>query len=73
MARLVFLLVVFALIVVLVFYLVKAFKMDHKVEEQSKESGTSMADELLKLQALKDKGIISEAEFEEMKKKILEK
>lgn len=34
-------------------------------------NGTSIADELAKLAQLKDKGILSEAEFEEQKKKLL--
>ncbi|MBO7572920.1 MAG: SHOCT domain-containing protein [Bacteroidales bacterium] len=78
MARIIFLLVIFALIVVIVVYVVKAIKMNNKEEkhtpiQRTKErTNYSVADELLKLQNLKEEGIITEKEFEEMKKKLME-
>jgi septation ring formation regulator EzrA len=78
MARIIFLLVIFALVVVIVIYVVKAIKMNNKEEkptpiQRTKErTNYSVADELLKLQNLKEEGIITEKEFEEMKKKLME-
>lgn len=79
MARIVFLLVIFALVVVIVVYVVKAIKMNSPKEEKQtpiqrtkERSNYSVADELLKLQNLKEEGIITEKEFEEMKKKLME-
>ncbi|MBR5984025.1 MAG: SHOCT domain-containing protein [Bacteroidales bacterium] len=78
MARIIFLLVIFALVVVIVVYVVKAIKMNNKEEkstpiQRTKErTNYSVADELLKLQNLKEEGIITEKEFEEMKKKLME-
>jgi len=79
MARIVFLLVIFALVVVIVVYLVKAMRMNNKKEEKQtpiqrtkERTNYSVADELLKLQNLKEEGIITEKEFEEMKKKLME-
>lgn len=79
MARIVFLLVIFALVVVIVVYVVKAIKMNNPKEEKQtpiqrtkERTNFSVADELLKLQNLKEEGIITEKEFEEMKKKLME-
>ena len=78
MTRIIFLLVIFALVVVIVVYVVKAIKMNNKEEkstpiQRTKErTNYSVADELLKLQNLKEEGIITEKEFEEMKKKLME-
>ena len=79
MARIIFLLVIFALVVVIVVYLVKAIKMNNPKEEKQtpiqrtkERTNYSVADELLKLQNLKEEGIITEKEFEEMKKKLME-
>lgn len=79
MARIIFLLVIFALIVVIVVYVVKAIKMNNNKEEKptpiqrtKERTNYSVADELLKLQNLKEEGIITEKEFEEMKKKLME-
>ena len=78
MARIIFLLVIFALVVVIVIYVVKAIKMNNKEEkstpiQRTKErTNYTVADELLKLQNLKEEGIITEKEFEEMKKKLME-
>ena len=79
MARIIFLLVIFALVVVIVVYLVKAVKMNTPKEEKQtpiqktkERTNYSVADELLKLQNLKEEGIITEKEFEEMKKKLME-
>jgi septation ring formation regulator EzrA len=78
MARIIFLLVIFALVVVIVIYVVKAIKINNKEEkstpiQRTKErTNYSVADELLKLQNLKEEGIITEKEFEEMKKKLME-
>ncbi len=79
MARIVFLLVIFALVVVIVVYVVKAIKMNNTKEEKQtpiqrtkERTNFSVADELLKLQNLKEEGIITEKEFEEMKKKLME-
>ncbi len=78
MARIIFLLVIFALVVVIVIYVVKAIRMNNKEEkptpiQRTKErTNYSVADELLKLQNLKEEGIITEKEFEEMKKKLME-
>lgn len=79
MARIIFLLVIFALVVVIVVYIVKAIKMNNPKEEKQtpiqktkERTNYSVADELLKLQNLKEEGIITEKEFEEMKKKLME-
>ncbi|MBO7133379.1 MAG: SHOCT domain-containing protein [Bacteroidales bacterium] len=78
MIRITFLLVIFALVIVLVIYVVKAIRLGRKEEnptpiQRTKErSNYSVSDELLKLQNLKEEGIISEKEFEEMKKKLME-
>ena len=79
MARIIFLLVIFALVVVIVVYLVKAIKMNNPKEEKQtpiqktkERTNYSVADELLKLQNLKEEGIITEKEFEDMKKKLME-
>ena len=65
--------------VVIVVYLVKAIKMNNPKEEKQtpiqrtkERTNYSVADELLKLQNLKEEGIITEKEFEEMKKKLME-
>ena len=64
---------------VIVVYLVKAIKMNNPKEEKQtpiqktkERTNYSVADELLKLQNLKEEGIITEKEFEEMKKKLME-
>ena len=79
MARIIFLLVIFALVVVIAVYLVKAIRMNNPKEEKQtpiqktkERTNYSVADELLKLQNLKEEGIITEKEFEEMKKKLME-
>ena len=79
MARIIFLLVIFALVVVIVVYLVKAIRMNNTKEEKQtpiqrtkERTNYSVADELLKLQNLKEEGIITEKEFEEMKRKLME-
>ena len=79
MTRIIFLLVIFALVVVIVVYLVKAIKMKTPNEEKQtpiqrtkERTNYSVVDELLKLQNLKEEGIITEKEFEEMKKKLME-
>ena len=79
MQRIVFLLVIFALIVVIIVYIVKAIKMNNQKEEKQtpiqrtkERTNYSVADELLKLQNLKEEGIITEKEFEEMKRKLME-
>ena len=79
MARIIFLLVIFALVVVIVVYLVKAIKMNNPKEEKQtpiqktkERTNYSVADELLKLQNLKEEGIITEKEFEVMKRKLME-
>ena len=60
-------------------YLVKAIRMNNPKEEKQtpiqrtkERTNYSVADELLKLQNLKEEGIITEKEFEEMKKKLME-
>ena len=79
MARIIFLSVIFALVVVIVVYLVKAIRMNNPKEEKQtpiqrtkERTNYSVADELLKLQNLKEEGIITEKEFEEMKRKLME-
>lgn len=79
MARIVFLLVIFALVVVIVIYVIKAIRMNNQKEEKQtpiqrtkERTNYSVADELLKLQNLKEEGIITEKEFEEMKRKLME-
>ncbi|MBQ1719095.1 MAG: SHOCT domain-containing protein [Bacteroidales bacterium] len=79
MARIIFLLVIFALVVVIAVYLVKAIRMNNPKEEKQtpiqrtkERTNYSVADELLKLQNLKEEGIITEKEFEEMKRKLME-
>lgn len=79
MARIIFLLVIFALVVVIAVYLVKAIRMNNSKEEKQtpiqrtkERTNYSVADELLKLQNLKEEGIITEKEFEEMKRKLME-
>ena len=79
MARIIFLLVIFALIVVIVVYVVKSIKMNSNkdvrptpIQRTKERSNYSVADELLKLQNLKEEGIITEKEFEELKKKLME-
>ena len=78
MARIIFLLVIFALVVVMVIYIVKAIRLGKKednptpIQRTKERSNYSVSDELLKLQNLKEEGIISEKEFEEMKKKLME-
>ena len=79
MARIIFLLVIFALVVVIAVYLVKAIRMNNPKEEKhtpiqrtKERTNYSVADELLKLQNLKEEGIITEKEFEEMKRKLME-
>ncbi len=77
MARIIFLLVIFALIVVLVIYIVKAIRLNNSkdktpIQKTKERSNYSVADELLKLQNLREEGIITEKEFEEMKKKLME-
>jgi len=78
MARIIFLLIIFALIVVIAVYVVKAIRINKSKEEEptpiqrtKERSNYSVADELLKLQNLKEEGIITEKEFEEMKKKLM--
>lgn len=60
-------------------YLVKAIRMNNPKEEKQtpiqrtkERTNYSVADELLKLQNLKEEGIITEKEFEEMKRKLME-
>ncbi len=79
MARIVFFLIIFVLIVVLVIYVLKAIRMSRPKEDRQtpiqktkERSNYSVADELLKLQNLKEEGIITEKEFEEMKRKLME-
>ena len=67
MARIIFLLVIFALVVVIAVYLVKAIRMNNPKEEKQtpiqrtkERTNYSVADELLKLQNLKEEGIITE-------------
>lgn len=78
MPRIIFLLIIFALILVLVVYIIKAIRLNGKKNKQTpiqktkERSNYSVADELLKLQNLKEEGIITEKEFEEMKKKLME-
>lgn len=79
MARIIFLLVIFALVVVIAVYLIKAIRMNNPKEEKQtpiqrtkERTNYSVADELLKLQNLKEEGIITEKEFEEMKRKLME-
>lgn len=79
MARIIFLLVIFALVVVIAVYLVKAIRVNNPKEEKQtpiqrtkERTNYSVADELLKLQNLKEEGIITEKEFEEMKRKLME-
>ena len=71
--------VIFALVVVIAVYLVKAIRMNNPKEEKQtpiqrtkERTNYSVADELLKLQNLKEEGIITEKEFEEMKRKLME-
>ncbi len=42
------------------------------IQRTKERTNYSVADELLKLQNLKEEGIITEKEFEEMKKKLME-
>lgn len=63
----------------IVVYLVKAIRMNNPKEEKQtpiqrtkERTNYSVADELLKLQNLKEEGIITEKEFEEMKRKLME-
>ena len=42
------------------------------IQKTKERTNYSVADELLKLQNLKEEGIIAEKEFEEMKKKLME-
>jgi len=46
-------------------------KKPEEVEEVQQQPATSTADELLKLKALKDEGVISQTEFNEQKEKVL--
>lgn len=78
MARITFLLIIFALIVVIAVYLAKIIMLNRSKEEKQTpiqrtkdRSNYSVADELLKLQNLKEEGIITEEEFEEMKRKLM--
>lgn len=76
MARIVFFLIIFALIVVLVIFISKTIKLSHEKKTsyfpKDRKQVSSIADELLKLQNLKEEGIISEKEFEELKKKLMD-
>lgn len=67
---------IFLLLVVIVYLLYKSFAPSQKDKSQSNEktnfsSSKSVADEILKLQNLKEEGIITEDEFEKMKKKLI--
>lgn len=79
--RYVFLGLILALIIVLVIYIYKAIQLNKSRDKEEKQtpiqktkerSNYSVADELLKLQNLKEEGIITEKEFEEMKRKFME-
>ncbi|MDD3741985.1 MAG: SHOCT domain-containing protein [Bacteroidales bacterium] len=67
---------IFLLLVVIVYLLYKSFAPSQKDKSQSKakanlSNSKSIADEILKLQNLKEEGIITEDEFEKMKKKLI--
>ena len=45
----------------------------HRQEQPQQQSSTSIADELMKLANLKERGIISEEEFQQMKQDLIKK
>jgi hypothetical protein len=45
----------------------------HQNQPQQQQSSISIADELMKLASLKEKGIISEGEFQQMKQDLIKK
>lgn len=73
--RALYFIVVVGLIIFIVYIFIKGIKsMDTNKNNQSAKTGTkntSVADELLKLQNLREEGIISEEEFQKMKDKLL--
>jgi uncharacterized membrane protein len=77
MLPLVFRLLIFTTIVVVIIVLIKSTKSNSKTKSKKKaimnfNSRKSIADELLKLQNLKEEGIISEDDFEKLKEKLIE-
>ncbi|MBO4875380.1 MAG: SHOCT domain-containing protein [Bacteroidales bacterium] len=79
MAQKVFIGIIIGLVIVIVICLIKIIKFNNNKEERQtpiqktkERTNYSVADELLKLQNLKEEGIITEKEFEEMKKKLME-
>lgn len=77
MIRIVYLIVVFILIIAMsywIYKIVNASKKDrgHKRKIQNINKSKSVVDELLQLQNLLEEGIISEKEFEKMKKKLID-
>lgn len=68
---------IFLLLAIIVYLLYKSFAPSQKDKNQSTSKTTSsnsksIADEILKLQNLKEEGIITDDEFEKMKKKLIE-
>ncbi|MDD4149300.1 MAG: SHOCT domain-containing protein [Bacteroidales bacterium] len=77
MIRIVYLIVVFILIIAMsywIYKIVNASKKDigQKKKIQNINKHKSVVDELLQLQNLLEEGIISEKEFEKMKKKLID-
>jgi uncharacterized membrane protein len=68
---------IFVLAAVIIYLLYKSFVPSQKDKNQSTLKNTSsnpksVADELLKLQNLREEGIITEEEFQKMKKKLID-
>jgi len=68
---------IFLLAAIIIYLLYKSFIPSQNNKNQSMTKNTSsnpksVADELLKLQNLKEEGIITEDEFQKMKKKLIE-
>jgi hypothetical protein len=51
----------------------EAYRHPQQEQPQSQQSSTSIADELMKLANLKEKGIISDEEFQQMKQDLIKK
>lgn len=67
---------IFLLLIIIVYLLYKSFAPSQKDKNQSTNKMTSsnsksVADEIMKLQNLKEEGIITDDEFKKMKKKLI--
>ncbi|MDR2834655.1 MAG: SHOCT domain-containing protein [Bacteroidales bacterium] len=74
MVRIVYLVLIFIVIFLLIFFITKAIIETKKSDSDfDLDQKSSIADELLKLKALKERGVITEEEFEKLKNKLLKK